>query len=146
MKHVCMRPIVLALAVMAAACSGDSSTPTTPTTTSLPTSELFEGKLQSRGDSIFFSFTVNVAGNVNVTLASVATSSTPGSSVNLPLGIGLGSPLATDCNVTTQTTAGPALTPQLVGNNFSPAIYCVRVFDVGNLSVPIDFAVRITHT
>ena len=142
-----MRPIVLALVLSAAACGGsDSSATTAPTEAVGPSTELFEGKLQSRGDSAFFSFTVNVAGNVSVTLASVTTATTPGSSVNLALGVGLGSPLATDCNLTSQTTAAPALTSQLVGNNFSPAIYCVRVFDVGNLTVPINFAVRITHT
>jgi hypothetical protein len=86
------------------------------------------------------------AGNVSVTLASVSTATTPGSSTNLPLGVGLGSPLATDCTLTSQTTTGPGLTPQLTGNSFSPAIYCVRIFDVGNLTVPVNFAVRITHT
>jgi hypothetical protein len=147
MTHAFIRPIVLALALAATACGGsDSSTTTTPTTTAGPSSELFEGKLQSRGDSTFFSFTVAAAGNVNVTLASEMTTTTPGSSANFVLGVGLGSPLATDCNLTSQTTTGPGLTPQLVGNNFSPAIYCVRVFDVGNLTVPINFAVRITHT
>jgi hypothetical protein len=147
MKNAFLRPIVLAFALAAAACGGDDSSATAPTTTTTgPTSELFEGKLQSRGDSTFFSFTVTTAGNVNVTLASVTGTTTPGSSINLPLGIGLGSPVATDCTVTSQTTAAPALTPQLTGSNFSPAIYCVRVFDVGNLTVPINFAVRITHT
>jgi hypothetical protein len=147
MTHVFMRPIVLALVLSAAACGGSDSpaATTAPTETLAPSVELFEGKLQTRGDSTFFSFTVRTAGNVNVTLASVTTATTPGSSVNLALGVGLGSPLATDCNLTNQTTTGPALTSQLVGNNFSPAIYCVRVFDVGNLTVPINFAVRISH-
>jgi hypothetical protein len=147
MRNVFMRPIVLALAVLAAACGGsDSTTPTAPTLPTGPTTELFEGKLQSAGDSAFFSFKVNVAGNVNVTLASVTTATTPGSSVNLVLGVGLGAPLATDCNLTSQMNTAPALTSQLVGSNFSPAIYCVRVFDVGNLTVPINFAVRIAHS
>jgi hypothetical protein len=146
MKNAFIRPIVLALALAAAACGGDDSSTTAPTTPAGPSSELFEGKLQSRGDSTFFSFTVATAGNVSVTLASVMTTTTPGTSTNLPLGIGLGSPLATDCTLTSQTTTGPGLTPQLTGNSFSPAIYCVRIFDVGNLTVPVNFAVRITHT
>jgi hypothetical protein len=145
MRHRFIRPIVLALALTVAACGGSDSS-TTPSTTSGPTSELFEGKLQGRGDSMFFSFTVGTAGNVNVTLASVTTTSLPGTSTNLVLGVGLGSPLATDCNLTTQTTTPPGLASQLTGTNFSPAIYCVRVFDVGNLTVPVNFAVRIQHT
>jgi hypothetical protein len=148
MKNALMRSIALALALVATSCGGsdNSAATTTPTEVATPKSELFEGKLQSSGDSTFFSFTVSTAGNVNVTLASVTTTTSPGSSTNLVLGVGLGSPLATDCNLTTQTTTGPGLTSQLVGSNFSPAIYCVRVFDVGNLTAPVNFAVRIVHS
>jgi len=145
MTHAFTRPIVLALALAMAAC-GSSDSSTSPTTTTTPTTELFEGKLQSRGDSMFFSFTVSTAGNVDVTLAAVTGATSPGASTNLALGLGLGSPLATDCNLTTQTTTRPGLTAQLTGSNFSPAIYCVRVFDVGNLTTPVNFAIRIVHT
>ncbi len=148
MKNVFTRSIALALSLSAAACGGSdsSSTAATPTVVAGPSTELFEGKLQGRGDSTFFSFTVGVTGNVSVTLASVTTTSTPGSTANIALGVGLGSPLATDCNVTTQVTTGPGLVSQLTVSGFSPAIYCVRVFDVGNVSVPVNFAVRIIHT
>jgi len=149
MRHLSKRSLVLMmLALAAAACGGSdsSSTATEPTVVGTPSTELFEGKLQGAGDSAFYSFKVNTAGNVVVTLASVTTATTPGSSVNLPLGVGLGSPLATDCSLTSQTTTGPALTSQLTGANFSPNIYCVRVFDVGTLRGPVNFAVRITHT
>jgi hypothetical protein len=145
MRYAFLRPIVLALALAMAACGGDNSSTTSPTATG-PSSQLFEGQLQSRGDFQFFSFTVTAAGNVNVTLASVTTTTSPGTSLNLALGVGLGTPLGTDCNLTQQTTTGPGLTPQLTGSNFSPAIYCVKVFDVGNLTVPVNFAVRIDHT
>ena len=150
MTHALIRPIALALALAALACGGsdNSAATTTPTTVAAPTEALFEGKLQSSGDSTFFSFTVAASGDVIVTLASVTTTTTPGSSTNLVLGIGLGSPLATDCNVspTMQTSTAPGLTAQLVQTNVSPAIYCVRVFDVGKLTVPVNFAVRIVHT
>src|SRR6516162_7017707 len=145
MTYAFTRPIVLALALAVAACGGSSDTSTSPTTPG-PSTELFEGKLQGAGDSMFFSFTVANAGNVDVTLASVTSTTTPGTSTNLVLGIGLGSPLGTDCNLTTQTATGPGLTSQLTGSNFSPAIYCVRVFDVGKLTTPVNFAIRIVHT
>ena len=32
------------------------------------------------------------------------------------------------------------------GSNVAVGTYCVRVFDVGNLTVPVNFAVRIDHT
>jgi hypothetical protein len=143
MRHAFILPIVIALALAMAACGNDTTT--APTTTT-PGPELFEGQLQSRGDSQFFSFTVTTAGNVSVTLASVTTTASPGTSLNLPLGVGLGTPLGTACNLTQQTTTGPGLTPQLTGSNLAPAIYCVEVFDVGNLTVPVNFAVRINHS
>ncbi|HKF68563.1 MAG TPA: hypothetical protein VKB36_18575 [Vicinamibacterales bacterium] len=145
MRHAFLRPIVFALALAMTACGNDTST--TPTTTTGPTSEIFEGQLQGPGGSQFFSFTVSSAGNASITLASVTTAATPGTSINVPLGLGLGQPLGTDCNLTQQTTTGPGLAPQLTtATNLSPAIYCVKVFDVGNLAVPVNFAVRITHT
>jgi ABC-type phosphate transport system substrate-binding protein len=144
MRHAFLRPIVVAFALAMAACGGDTTT-TTPTTTT-PTPELFEGQLTSRGASQFFSFTVTTAGNVNLTLASVTTAATPGTSLNLPLGVGLGTPVGTDCNLTQQTTTGPGLVPQVTGSNVATGTYCVKVFDVGNLTVPVNFAVRIEHT
>src|SRR5882724_10643915 len=65
MKNVFTRSIALALSLSAAACGGSdsSSTAATPTVVAGPSTELFEGKLQGRGDSTFFSFTVGVTGN-----------------------------------------------------------------------------------
>jgi hypothetical protein len=140
-----LRSIAIAFALAMTACGGDNAA-TTPASTTGPTTELFEGQLTSRGASQFFSFTVSTAGDVNVTLASVTTAATPGTSLNLPLGLGLGTPVGTECNLTQQTTTGPGLVAQLTGSNLAVATYCVKVFDVGNLTVPVNFAVRITHT
>jgi hypothetical protein len=145
MRHAFLRPIVIAFALAMAACGGDNTT-TTPTTTTTPPPELFEGQLTGRGASQFFSFAVITAGNVNLTLASVTSAATPGTSLNLPLGVGFGTPVGTDCNVTQQTTTGPGLVPQLTASNAAAGTYCVKVFDVGNVTVPVNFAVRIDHT
>ena len=139
-------PVLAVLSVLAPACGG-GDTPATPTTTApTPAAELFEGQLQGTGGSAFYSFTVSTASNVSITLASVTTAATPGSSTGVTLGLGFGTPLATDCNVTSQVSTPAGLAAQLTASNQSPAIYCVRVFDVGNLKVPINFAVRIVHT
>lgn len=145
MRHAFLRPIVIAFALAVAACGGDN-TATTPTTSTAPGPELFEGQLTGPGASQFFSFAVTTAGNVNLTLASVTTAATPGTSVNLSLGIGLGTPVGTGCSLTQQTTTTPGLVPQLTGSNVAVGTYCVTVFDVGNLTVPVNFAVRIDHT
>jgi hypothetical protein len=139
-----LRPIVMVFVLAMAACGGDDTSTTTPTTTG-PSSQLFEGQLQRRGDFQFFSFTVTTAGNVSVTLASVTTASSPGTSLSLPLGVGLGQPAGTDCNLTQQTTTAPGLAPQLTGSNFSPAIYCVKIFDVGNQTTTVNYTITVAH-
>ena len=144
MRHAFLRSIVMAFALGMAACGGDN-TATTPTTTTTPP-ELFEGQLTGPGTSQFFSFAVTTAGTVNLTLASVTTAATPGTSLNLPLGLGLGTPVGTDCNLTQQTTTAPGLVPQLTASSVAVGTYCVKVFDVGRVTVPVNFAVRIDHT
>src|SRR5438067_923177 len=93
--------LVGALALMAAACGGSdtSSTATTPSVITGPTTSLFEGQLDP-GGSAFYSFTVMSTGLANVMLASVTTSSAPGTSLPVVLGLALGTPLGTDCTIT----------------------------------------------
>jgi hypothetical protein len=139
----CAAAIVLALVVCA--CGGSSNnTSTAPSVIATPQPELFEGKLDV-GGSAFFSFTVQATGDADVMLASVTTSTTPGTSSNVVLGLGLGTPLGTDCNITTSMPAFAALQSPLV-SNLTAGIYCVRVYDIGNLRGPVNFAVRIVHT
>ena len=137
--------LTAALATTAAACGGsDNSTSAAPSVVVGPQTELFEGTL-ARGGSAFYSFTVQDKGDTTVMLASVATSTAPGTSTNVVLGMGIGSPLGTDCVVTTSVLGFPALQSPLV-SNLTAGIYCVRVYDVGNLNSAVNFAIRIVHT
>ena len=135
----------LAVAVVSA-CGGSNSstTSTTPTVVAGPSTESFEGTLTRNGSS-FFSFTVQATGDAFVMLASVTSTTAPGSSLNTILGLGLGTPLGTDCVVTTSVLAFPALQSPLV-SNLTAGVYCVRVYDVGNLTGNVNFAIRIVHT
>jgi hypothetical protein len=135
--------VVLALAC--AACGGaDTTTPTTPTVTTGPSTELFEAKL-SPGGFAFYSFTVTSTGSTNVMLASVTTSTSPGASSAVALGLAIGTPLGEDCVITTAVIASAGLTSQLV-SSLTPGTYCTRVYDIGNLRSTVNFAVRILHT
>ncbi len=136
--------IALWLAVMSACGGSSNSTSTTPTVTSGPQTELFEGTLTPNG-SAFYSFTVQSTGDADVMLASVTATTAPGSSSNVVLGLGLGMPLGTDCTVTTSVLTFPALQSPLV-SNLTAGTYCVRVYDVGNLTNTVNFAIRIVHT
>ena len=134
-----------ALALAVAACGGsDNTTSTAPTVTVGPQTALFEGKLPVGGSS-FYSFNVSATGNTNVMLASVTTSTAPAATTGVVLGLGIGTPLGTDCVVTSAVLASAALQSPLV-SNLTPGIYCVRLYDVGNMTVPVNFAVRIVHT
>jgi len=136
----------VALALTLAACGGSSenTAATAPTVTAGPTSALFEGKIDV-GGSAFYSFTVMTTGDIDVMLASVTSTTSPGSESNVVLAIGVGQPAATDCTVTTSLLARAALQSPLV-SNVTPGIYCVRVYDVGNLRSTVNFAIRIVHT
>jgi hypothetical protein len=131
---------VLVLGLLTTACGSD--TPTTPTTPALPTTEMFSGTLPVQG-SAFYSFTLAATGQVSITLASLVPTA-PGPAVNTVMGLGVGTPLETDCSVTNSVTTAPGLVAQLV-NSLSAGTYCAKIFDLGGLAVPVNFTVRIVH-
>ena len=136
--------LVLALFVaglLTVSCGSDAP-PTTPTLPIGPQTEVFTGTLQVQGSN-FFSFTVATQGSVNITLASLL-SARPGPALSTVVELAVGTPLGTECSVTNSVPAAPALTAQLV-NSLTPATYCTRIADLGNLTGPVDFTVRIVH-
>jgi hypothetical protein len=133
--------LLVTFGLLTAACGNNSSSTTAPTSTG-PLTEIFGGTLPVQGSS-FFSFTVGTTGSVSITLASL-TATKPGPALANVMGLGVGQPLGTDCNVTNSVTTAPALVPQLV-NSLTPAIYCTRIYDLGNLTAPVNFTIRIVH-
>ena len=105
------------------------------------TSETFAGTLQVGGNN-FYSFFVNQAGPVALTLAAVQTPG--GAALATPLGIGIGIPSGPGCARSTSQTAPPGLAAQLTVT-LNPGTYCAAVFDSGNLSSAVNFAMRIRH-
>ena len=136
--------VALALSVSACGGSSDNASTTAPTLTATPQAALFEGTLDVGGFS-FYSFTVDTTGDVDVMLASVTTTASPGSESDVVLGLAVGQPAGTDCTVTKSLLARAALQSPLVAN-VTPGIYCVRVYDIGNLRSKVNFAIRIVHT
>ena len=105
------------------------------------TTETFAGTLQVGGNN-FYSFFVNQAGPVGLTLAAVQTPG--GAALATPLGIGIGIPSGPGCARSTSQTAPPGLAAQLTVT-LNPGTYCAAVFDSGNLSSAVNFAMRIRH-
>lgn len=79
---------------------------------------------------------------VNVTLNGVSGAGVP---ATVQLGLGIGTPAGVDCTVTTSVTAAAGTAPQLTGT-FGPGLFCVRVYDVGNLFAPASFSATIAHS
>jgi hypothetical protein len=135
------------LLLLASACSKDNTTPTTPTTTTptpvtTPTvSENFVSTVPV-GGAAFYSFNIDANGTVNVTLNAVGGTGVP---ATVQLGIGIGTPAGVDCTVTTSVTAAAGTSPQLTGT-FGPGLFCVRIYDVGNLFGPAAFRATIAHS
>jgi hypothetical protein len=141
------RIAMFGLLLLASACSKDSTTPTTPTTpattpvTTPTTSENFTSTV-TVGGAAFYSFNIDANGTVNVTLNSVSGTGVP---ATVQLGIGIGTPAGVDCTVTTSVTAAAGTAAQLTGT-FGPGLFCVRIYDVGNLFGPAAFRATIAHS
>lgn len=132
---------ILVGALLTSACGEAMTTPTAPSTVTTVT-DTWTGSL-SVGASRFYSFRVSQGGTVAMMLASV-TSPANGAALAPIMEIGFGIPAGTGCAATTSLNVTPALQAQLQTSS-EPGVYCIRVADIGNLSGPVNFAVRFTH-
>ena len=140
-----MRRLVCGLAIVVSACGGNSdssttATPSTPTPTTAASTESFSGTVSVAGND-FHPFTVATAG---ATLSVTLTAAGPPSTIFV--GLGLGAYDAPTCslfsNAYLTTQAGAAA--QLSGTAGAGS-YCVVVYDVGNQTGPITYAVTVSH-
>jgi hypothetical protein len=145
MSQVTFRALVLLAfgAVFAASC-GNNSTTTSPTTTSdIRNNETF-GATLNVGQSQFYSFTTVSPGTTDVTLVSIRPTGNVATTLSPVVGLGLGTPQATDCALSNATNTAPGLKAQLsVATNIST--YCVKIADVGNLTGAVDYTIRVVH-
>lgn len=140
--------LLVVVAAVPAACGDDTPTsPTTDTTTTTTTTaaasvtESFTGSLPVAG-ARFYSFDVPTNGAVTLTLESVG--GVAGVPRTVWVGLGVGTPEATDCATTTslstQSGGGPHISTTLTAGT-----YCARVYDIGNLAAAAPFTVSIAH-
>lgn len=138
-----MNGSVLALIVLAlagTACGGNSATAPSTTTPSGSTED-FTGSLAIQGSS-FYSFTAATAETVSVSLASLTADN--GLVSPLVVRVGLGVPIGTDCSTNNSVDTAAGLTTQLTAS-VNPDVYCVKIADIGNLTVPMNFTILIGH-
>ena len=129
---------LLGAAAIAAACSDSAGI--SPSTVSGTTTLLFTGSVPVRG-SRSYTFGLSRPGTAELTLAGVSLDSR-GSALTTPMGLGLGTPSGDDCDMTTSVTTPPGLTAQL-RTATGPGTFCVRVFDAGSLTTPVNATVRV---
>jgi hypothetical protein len=132
--------LISVIAVLLSACSngGSSSSITGPSLATV--TENFTGTVDVGGLD-FHPFTVTAAGRQTDVIMTAA-----GPPATIFMGLGVGSLSGDVCslisNAVVVVQAGTAA--QLSGTT-SAGSYCVAVFDVGNQSAPVDYAVTVTH-
>ena len=139
MKTSVFAGLLLATLGMACGKGQTAQSPTAPSTAPPTVSETFAGRLPVRG-SKFYSFSIAVYGTVNATLVSVSGDSVP---ADVTLALGVGTPYASICNSTRTNVSTSGTT--LVTETEQPGVYCVNIVDVGNLTAPAHFVVRLDH-
>jgi hypothetical protein len=129
---------------------GCGETPTSPTDTSTTTTtttataaapvytEEWNDTLAVGGER-FYSFTVTQYGTVNVSLTSVTGQYVPST---VTVAVGLGTPAAETCALTSTISTQSGTTPQLTGT-YNPGVYCVLIRDVGNLFSAARFSITV---
>jgi len=122
------------LVAMTGACGDGNTTPTSPTTTTAM-NESWSSVLAPGGTSSR-SFTVNAAGTITVTMTSAGAT----------VGLGVGLPRTTGgvYRLGVSVSPGGSASPQ-IATSADAGQYCVQVFDLGTLTDPISFALKIDH-
>jgi len=120
--------------MLVAGCGSDK-TPTTPSTTSSIVSENWSSALAPGGTSTR-SFTVKSAGTISVTLT--------GAGATVGLGVGLPRVSGGGCRLGAAVDASAGSTPQ-ISTQADAGQYCVQVYDLGTLTDPVGFSVKIEH-
>src|SRR5215831_16833925 len=145
MSQATIRALVLvALSAVLATSCGNDNTPTTPTTTSDTRQNETFGATLNVGQSQFYSFTTISAGTTDVTLVSIRPTGSVATTLSPVVGIGVGTPQATDCALSNATNTSPGLKAQLSVAT-SVSTYCVKIADIGNLKGAVDYTIRVVH-
>jgi hypothetical protein len=133
-----LAPLALLVPLVAAGC--ESENPSGPSAGGVPVIETFIGTLQV-GSSAFYSFTVPNEGDVSLTLVELGDGMGPGATI---VGLGIGSPLGTGCTAGVSISTGAGSRAQLT-QTMTPGVYCAKVSDTGQITIPVNFALNISR-
>jgi len=131
-----LRFLAVAFAVSAAAC-GDNTTTTPTPTTPVTVTDTFAGTLTPNG-AASYTFTTAASGTVTATLATLAPDST------LIVGLALGTWNGNACQVVLSKDSATQLS-FLIGQASQANTFCVRIYDVGNVTDPATYELQVNH-
>ena len=125
--------------VMATAGCGDDNTPTTPTEpTPTAVTETFTGAINRNGAATH-NFVVSRSGRIDATLTTVGPDSTT------IIGLSLGTLNAAGACQTVLSNDRATQGTTVSGNGGAAGSFCVRVYDVGNITDNVDYLITVTH-
>jgi len=138
MRAFILRAIVLSVAVAAAGCEGEiANLPTTPDPVTV--TETFTGTLTINGAQTHNVFT-GATGLVTATVASL------GETAPTKVGFSMGTLSSVGTCTVIVHNDNAVVTTALTGTvaNLSGTL-CVRIFDVGALTAPVDYTLTVSH-
>lgn len=127
--------LVSALALSATACGSDPVSPTAPTPVS---TEDFAGTIDPLGTNIH-TFTVKAVGPLTVLLTSVSPLAT------LAVGVSIGGWDGTTCTAVAANHNARAGTASVLSGTANVGNFCVQVYDSGNFTEPVTYAIQVSH-
>ena len=130
--------VMLAIAAALAAAGCGSDTPTTPTTPSIPvTTDTFPGTLTPNSGRTHLFITAR-SGSITATLTSLGPDS------GLTVGLALGTWNGNACAI--QLAKDNAVQSSvLIGASSAAGSLCVRIYDIGTLTDPVDYSIEVKH-
>jgi hypothetical protein len=137
MKRLTAMAAACGLMMFIAACA-DPVPPAAPTPLPATITETFTGTLPVAGNNQI-PFTVLNVGALKVILT--------GLDPNVAVGIGVGTPstgVCTHLDARNGVLAGSAVL--LSGTATVPGSFCVSIYDIGNLTVPVNYTVTVQHS
>lgn len=130
--------VVALLAALAAGCDNQLDSLVAPTV-SVTVTETFTGTLTKNGATSHpFSVTSTGGGDVNATLKAVS----PDSAAVVGFGMGTWNGTACQVIITNDRATQSVL---IVGRATSTGSLCIRLFDVGQISEPVDYEIEVVH-
>jgi len=131
-----LRFLAVALAVSTVACGSGTTTAPTPTTP-VTVTDTFAGTLTSNG-AASYAFTTAASGTVTATIATLSPDTT------LVVGVALGTWNGNACQIVLSKDSATQFS-FIVGQASQANTYCVRIYDVGNVTDPTTYELQVNH-